>query len=65
MRTKAPLKTVFYHPTSEEETRQLAKNVAGMHVNAINARIEELNCPASQKLRLLDAVIAALTKRTT
>ena len=65
MRKKAPLNVVLYHPTSEEVQRQLAKTVAEMHVNAINARIKELNCPTPEKLQLLDAIVAALKEKTT
>ena len=58
MRKKAPVKVLLYRPTSEEGKQQLSKSVAEMHSNAVNARIKELNCPTTQKLQLLDAIVA-------
>ncbi len=43
---------------------ELAKRVSDVHVAAVIQRIKALNCPASQKLELLDAVIETVKERS-
>ena len=42
---------------NEEGQTELAKRVSDVHATAVTQRIKSLNCPTSQKLELLDAVI--------
>ena len=56
---------VVHLPTSAAGRAELARRVSDVHASAVTQRIKSLNCPTSQKLELLDAVIetAKLHKR--
>jgi hypothetical protein len=53
----APVNVIVYHPETKEGQDNLAKRVADVHVSAVTQKIKSLNCPTTQKLALLDAVI--------
>lgn len=42
----------------------MAKRVADIHATSVIRQIKDLNCPTSQKLELLDAVIETVKKRS-
>ena len=48
---------IMHYPKTEEGQIELAKQVSDVHAAAVTQRIKSLNCPTSQKLELLDAVI--------
>ncbi|MBR2929065.1 MAG: hypothetical protein IKC24_07910 [Oscillospiraceae bacterium] len=64
MRSMAPINLIVYHPKNEEAQMELAKRVSEVHAAAVTQRIKSLNCPTSQKLALLDAVIETAKKRS-
>ena len=43
---------------------ELSKQVSDVHAAAVIQRIKSLNCPTSQKLELLDAVIETVKERS-
>ena len=53
---------IVYYPKTEAGKEELARRVSDVHAAAVNQRLKFLNCPTSQKLELLDAVIE--TKKT-
>lgn len=53
---------MVYYPKAEEGQMKLAKRISEVHAAAVTQRIKSLNCPTSQKLALLDAVIETVTK---
>lgn len=63
MKKHGPVEVVFYYPKTEAGKEELARRVAEVHADAVVRRIKELNCPTSQKLELLDAVIATAKER--
>lgn len=62
-RKSAPIHVIVHYPKTEEGKRELARRVASVHADMVNRHIEKLNCPSSQKVALLDAVIAAAKKK--
>lgn len=60
----APIKLMVYHPENADGREELAKRVADVHASAVAQRIKALNCPAGQKLELLNAVIQTVTARS-
>jgi len=60
-RKNASLNLIIYHPKSEVGERELANRVADVHALFVNQSIKKLNCPAQQKIQLLDAVIKVST----
>ena len=58
MRQHGPINIIIYSSKTNEGKLELAQRVAEVHANAVQRRIKELPCPNSQKLALLDAVIA-------
>lgn len=58
----APVNLIVYHPKTEAGKDELARRVADVHAAAVNQRLKSLNCPTSQKLALLDAVIETKKK---
>ncbi|MDY4489561.1 MAG: hypothetical protein SPE19_03435 [Candidatus Faecousia sp.] len=60
----APVNVIVYYPKSEEGKEELARRVADVHAAAVNQRLKSLNCPTSQKLALLDAVIETRKKES-
>lgn len=57
IRKMAPVKLVVYYPKTEEGKEELARRVSDTHAAAVSQRLNNLNCPTSQKLALLDALI--------
>ena len=60
----APVNVIVYYPKTEEGKEDLARRVADVHAAAVNQRLKSLNCPTSQKLALLDAVIETRKKES-
>ena len=60
----APVNVIVYYPKTEEGKEELARRVADVHAAAVNQRLKSLNCPTSQKLALLDAVIDTRKKES-
>ena len=63
MKKHGAVNVKFYFPKTQEGQEELARRVSEVHADAVIRRIKELNCPTSQKLELLDAVIATANKR--
>lgn len=59
MKRYAPINLMIHHPNTEEAKLELAKHVAQVHAESVSASIKRLNCPANQKLLLLNTIIAA------
>lgn len=57
IRHMAPINLIVYYPKTEAGKEELARRVSDVHAAAVNQRLKSLNCPTSQKLALLDAVI--------
>jgi hypothetical protein len=49
---------MIHYPNTEEAKLELAKHVAQVHAESVSTYIKHLNCPANQKLQLLNAIIA-------
>lgn len=60
MRKMAPVNLIMYYPKTEAGKAELAVRISDVHAAAVNQRLKSLNCSTSQKLELLDAVIAAV-----
>ena len=60
----APVNVIVYYPKTEEGKEELARRVDDVHAAAVNQRLKSLNCPTSQKLALLDAVIETRKKES-
>lgn len=63
MRKPGSVNVIVYFPKTEAGKLELAKRVSEVHANAVNQHIKSLNCPNSQKLALLDAVIEDAWKK--
>ena len=64
IRSMAPINLIVYYPKTEEGKEELARRVSDVHAASVNQRLKSLKCPTSQKLALLDAVIATTKKRS-
>jgi len=64
IRSMAPVNLIVHYPKSKEGRDKLAKRVSDVHASAVIQRIKSLNCPARQKLALLDAVIKIAKQRS-
>ena len=64
IRSMAPINLIVYYPKTEEGQMELAKRLSDVHAAAVTQRIKSLNCPTSQKLELLDAVIETVKERS-
>lgn len=64
MRSMAPVNVIVHYPTTETGKEELAKRVADVHASTVIQRLKALNCPTSQKMELLDAVIESAKKRS-
>ena len=60
----APVNVIVHYPKTEAGKEALAKRVADIHATSVIRQIKDLNCPTSQKLELLDAVIETVKKRS-
>ena len=63
MRRPGTVKVIVYFPKNEKEQRELAARAAQVHAQSVLRRIEELGCPATQKVQLIDAIIDSARKR--
>ena len=63
MRKHGQVNIVVHSPTSAAGRTELARRVSDVHASAVTQRIKSLNCPTSQKLELLDAVIKTVKER--
>ena len=63
IRKMAPINLIMHFPKTEAGKRELAQRVSDVHASAVTQRLKELNCPTSQKLDLLDAVIVTAKSR--
>ena len=59
MRTSAPVKIKVYFPTTDAGKQELTRRVSEIHADFVSAQVKSLNCPAKQKLALVDSIIAA------
>lgn len=59
MRRRTPVQVIVHFPTTEEGERELARRVSEVHADFVLGTLNRLNCPAKQKLALLQAVIDA------
>ena len=57
-----PVKITLYSPKTADSQLELSKRVAAIHADAVAAQLKSLPCPESQKLALLDAIIATARK---
>ena len=63
MRKSAPVHVTVYYPNTAEGQRELARRAANVHADMVSGALRRLDCPAQQKLALLDAVIADTKER--
>lgn len=63
MKKRQPIHIIMHHPGNAAEKQYLAKQIAEVHADAVNHRIQELPCPTEQKQQLLEAIISE-TKQT-
>ena len=64
IRSMAPINLIVHYPKTAEGREELVKRVSDVHAAAVTQCIKSLNCPTSQKLALLDAVIETVTERS-
>ena len=64
IRSMAPINLTVYYPKTEAGKEELARRVSDVHAAAVTQRIKSLNCPTSQKLALLDAVMETVKGRS-
>lgn len=64
IRKMTPVNLNVYYPKTEEGREELAKRVSDVHAAAVTQRLKSLNCPISQKMELLDAVIITAKQRS-
>lgn len=64
MRTTAPITVIVHYPKTEAGLNELAQRVAEVHADIINTRINQLRCPAKQKLEFLDSIIKIAKQRS-
>ena len=51
---------IAHYPETPDKRSELSKRVAKLHAESIIRYIEKLNCPADQKLAIIDSIIAAI-----
>lgn len=57
VKTFAPINVIVHYPKTEEGMRELRRRVASVRADMVLNSISKLDCPTSQKERLLDAII--------
>lgn len=57
MRRQSPIHLIVHTPNGDPGRAALAGQVAQLHADAVLSRVRQLDCPATQKMQLLDAVI--------
>ena len=63
IRKSVPVNINVHYPKTEADIAELARRVAEVHADAVNYKLKQINCPTSQKLELLDAVIETVKIR--
>ena len=58
MKKHAPINIIVHDPKTEEGKRELGRRVASMRATIVCNKISKLNWPTSEKIRLVDAIIA-------
>lgn len=58
MKKHAPINIIVHYPKTEEGKRELGRRVASMRATIVCNKISKLNWPTSEKIRLVDAIIA-------
>ena len=64
IRRMAPINVIVHPPETPEGQAELARRVADIHAASVMQRIKGLNCPASQKLELLDGIMETVKTRS-
>ena len=64
IRKSALINIVVYYPKTEAGIAELARRVAEVHADVVNYKLKQLNCPTSQKIELLEAVIETVKERS-
>ena len=64
IRKSAPINIVVHYPKTEAGIAELARRVAEVHADVVNYKLKQLNCPTSQKIELLEAVIETVKERS-
>ena len=64
IRSMAPIHLMVHYPKTAAGREELSKRAADVHASAVTQRIKSLNCPTSQKLALLDAVIETAKEKS-
>lgn len=64
IRTTEPIRLSVHYPKTAEGLEELTGRVSDAHAAAVTQRIKALNCPTSQKLELLDAIIETVKERS-
>lgn len=57
MRRSAPIRVVVHGPGTGEGRQELARRAAEVHAEFVADAVRRLDCPARQKLELLQAVM--------
>ena len=57
MRKPTPVNLIVYRPSTEQEQTELARRIAGIHAETVLRQVQELSCPAAQKMELLEAIV--------
>lgn len=58
MKKHAPINIIVHYPKTEEGKRELRRRVASMRAEIVRNKISKLDWPISEKIRLVDAIIA-------
>lgn len=58
MRRCGSVNVIIYAPNTENGQKELSRRIASIHADAVIARLQKLTCPTTQKLQLLDTIIA-------
>jgi len=58
MRKSAPINIIVHYPKTEEGMRELRRRVASVRADIVMDQIRKLDWPISEKIRLVDAIIA-------
>lgn len=61
-RKSAPIHLIVHSPQTEEGKSELSRRTALIHADMVNHRLQGLDCPAEQKVTLLDAIIETVQK---
>ena len=58
MRKSAPINIIVHYPKTEEGMRELRRRVASVRADIVMDQIRKLDWPTSERIRLVDAIIA-------